>query len=102
MMRGVVKYAAMQFVPIPGGEPVSVAERGSDVCGITRVRRFLLLFLAQDSPIHDWAVGDHFCDPRVQRGKNGSRATETSTDDEDFMGRTTKFSSECQFLESVR
>jgi len=27
MMRWVIKHATMQFVPIPGGEAVSVAER---------------------------------------------------------------------------
>ena len=46
MMRGIVKYAAVQFVPILRGEPVSVAEE------VFTVRMKTLSTALTDEPIH--------------------------------------------------
>ena len=102
MMSGIVKYAVVQFVPVPGREAISVAESGADVRWIAWIRSLLLELFPQDRPIDNRAIGNHFGDSWVQRRKNGSSPAETSANDEDFVGHTTELSAEGKLSDSFR
>src|ERR1700746_872744 len=87
MMHRVVEHAGMQLVPVLFGQPVPIPERLANIGSVARVRRFFLLFFAQDAPVHHRAVRNHFLHPLIPRRKNRSRAPEASTDHEDFIWR---------------
>ena len=98
MMPGAVEGAAAELLPVCVGKAVAVAERFANIFGVVFIGGFRLFGTIQNSPVDHGAICDHALNPRIEGGKDGCRASEASSDDEDLIRREAEVPTEGNFF----